>query len=177
MRAITRAAGANLGAVSYHFGSKRGLYESVLDSVFAPLRRRLQAASNQGEAALDRVDGVVRGFFRHLAENPDLPHLLLQEIAAGRQPPDAVVTTMRYVVAGLAQIIRDGQRHGFIRPGDPVLMALSVIAQPVHLTLVSRLAVQILGIDQGDPSERQTIVEHAVRFARSGLAAQVEGSS
>ncbi|HSG82026.1 MAG TPA: helix-turn-helix domain-containing protein, partial [Gemmatimonadota bacterium] len=30
VRAITREAGSNLGAVTYHFGSKEALYDSVL---------------------------------------------------------------------------------------------------------------------------------------------------
>ncbi len=33
IRAITRQARANLGAVTYHFGSKKNLYEEVLRSV------------------------------------------------------------------------------------------------------------------------------------------------
>ncbi|NIQ53600.1 MAG: TetR family transcriptional regulator, partial [Gammaproteobacteria bacterium] len=37
IRMITRAAGANLAAVTYHFGTKRELYGAVLERAFQPL--------------------------------------------------------------------------------------------------------------------------------------------
>jgi AcrR family transcriptional regulator len=171
IRAITRRAHSNLGAVTYHFGSKKALYGTVLDGVFDPLRQRLEPVASGPGSPLERMDGVVRTFFSHLAENPDIPQLLLQQIAAGRRAPTAVVRTMRGILGLLSTIIVEGQQDGSIRPGDPLLMSLSVIAQPVHLTLVRPLARQALGIDLDEPSQRADLVEHAVRFARAGLSA------
>ncbi len=36
VRAITKEAGANLGAVTYHFGTKDALYDAVIDSLVRP---------------------------------------------------------------------------------------------------------------------------------------------
>jgi len=44
LRAITGEAGANLAAVSYHFGSKEGLMEAVIDRRLTPLNERRTAA-------------------------------------------------------------------------------------------------------------------------------------
>src|SRR5690606_25871473 len=90
VRAITRAAGTNLGAVGYHFGSKRGLYEAVLEAVLTPLAERVHPLATARGGVLDRAEATVRAFFEHLADNPDLPHLMLQEIAAGKPPPAPV---------------------------------------------------------------------------------------
>ena len=38
VRDITGSAGANVGAVTYHFGSKEALYQAVLERALAPLR-------------------------------------------------------------------------------------------------------------------------------------------
>ena len=51
MRAITTAAGANLAAVNYHFGSK----ESLIDAVFA---RRLQPINRERLEWLDRLESA-----------------------------------------------------------------------------------------------------------------------
>ena len=174
MRAITRAARANLGAITYHFGSKRALYEAVLDQALAPLPVRVALATEGEGTVLDRAEGAVRAFFDHLAANPDLPQLMLQEIAAGRRAPPPVVRGLGEVMGRLSSLIREGQDAGEIRAGDPVLMGLSLVYQPVHLTLVQRLAREVVGIDQSDPAVRARVVAHAAAFARAGLAAHTE---
>src|SRR5262245_26082168 len=90
IRAITRASGANLGSVTYHFGSKHALYEAVLDRVLSPLGDRVAEAAAQYGSPLDRLEGVIRAFFAHLDANPDMPQLMLQEMAAGKDPPPPV---------------------------------------------------------------------------------------
>ena len=89
IRAITAEAGANLGAVTYHFGSKRKLYAEVLRHGLTPLVDRVgEAAAGKG-APLERLTRVVEVFFDHLATHADVPRLLLQEVSAGRKPPPA----------------------------------------------------------------------------------------
>ena len=94
MRAITREGGANLGAVTYHFGSKRELYAAVLEQGLRPLAARVHAVAQAEGTGLERMLGVVKAYFDHLAENPDLPHLLLQEIAAQINGEDVFQTFM-----------------------------------------------------------------------------------
>lgn len=68
VRAITRAAGANLAAVGYHFGSKEALIEAVIDRRLIPLNRARQAQLDAAiEAAavahhLPVVTDVLRAF-------------------------------------------------------------------------------------------------------------------
>lgn len=49
LRAVTQAAGANLAAVNYHFGSKLGLIQAVLD-------RRLQPMNAERLARLEQLE-------------------------------------------------------------------------------------------------------------------------
>ena len=174
VRAITKEARVNLGAVTYHFGSKHALYDAVLDQVLTPLTERIDHAVDAGGGTLDRAEATVRALFEHLKENPDMPQLMLQEIAAGKPPPAPVARTLGAVSARLAGLVREGQSTGEIRPGDPILQALSLVYQPVHLTLIQRIGRDIMGLDQSDPATRARVVEHAAAFARAGLAARKE---
>jgi AcrR family transcriptional regulator len=174
IRAITKEAHANLGAVTYHFGSKHALYEAVLDQVLSPLAARIERAVAPEGSPLERIDAVVRALFEHLKENPDMPQLMLQEIAAGKTPPAPVVRTLGGASSRLAALVRQGQAAGEIRAGDPLLLALSVVYQPVHLTLVQRIGKEVIGLDQSDPGTRARVVEHAAAFARAGLIARKE---
>ena len=170
VRAITSAAGANLGAITYHFGSKRALYDAVLEQGLRPLLARVQNAVSSEGSALDRMTAVVGAYFEHLSIHPDLPHLLLQEIAAGRQPPAVVLEIVGEVKDSVARLQIEGEADGSVRPGHPTLTALSVIAQPIYLTLVAPVLRTVAQVDLNDAATRKAVVEHASEFVRRGLS-------
>lgn len=167
VRAITGRAGANLGAVTYHFGSKEALYHEVLASMMYPIRDRILEVAKGRGAPLDRLDRVVTTYFRHFANHPDLPHFLIERIASGQTPPPPVGETMKAVLGAVSGIVAEGQREGTIRPGDSILMTLSVISQPVYLTLVQ----QPLRTLANTSVSSEALVAHARAFVRAGLAA------
>lgn len=170
IRAITGEAGANLGAVTYHFGSKEGLYHEVLRRAVTPLRERVQAALASPGSTVDRAMGVVEAYFQHFQHHPDLPRFLLQEISAGRLPPPPVLETMRTIVGEVSALIRAGQESGEIREGHPLLFVLSLISQPIYLALVQQPLAQVLGMDLGTDEAREMARTHLLAFARAGLA-------
>lgn len=174
VRAITTRAGANLGAITYHFESKRALYEAVLESCLAPFAETVVSAAERSGTALDRIESVVRAYFAFLADNPDLPKFMMRELVAGRAPPRAATSKMKRVAGAIAAVVAEGQADGSIREGDPALMALSIISQPIYLT-IARPAVRVAtGLDQADPATHGRIVDHAVGFVRAGLTANPE---
>src|SRR5260370_41917087 len=75
VRAITQRARANLGAVTYHFGSKQALYATVLEQLFGSLRDRVAGASAPSPAAAEPVRAIIPAFFAFLGEYPDAPRL------------------------------------------------------------------------------------------------------
>lgn len=170
IRDITAAAEANLGAVTYHFGSKSGLYEAVIASLAEPFRQRIAHAARGAGAPLERLVHLVREFFEHLYEHPELPRLLVQEIASGRPLPREVLNTLMANHAQIAGLIAEGQRDGSIRAGDPRLMALSIGAQPMFLNVVRQVLHDAIAVDQNDEQMRHAIVENVVQFVVRGLA-------
>ena len=167
VRAITDAAAANLGAVTYHFGSKEGLYVEVLRAAVAPLRDRVYAVVAEHGAPLDRVEAIMRAFFEHFRDNPDVPRLMLQRIAAGQPPPGPVADIVRDVLRTLAGEIAAGQRAGQIRAGHPVRLALSVVAQPIYMSLIRPVLTPLTR--NPDLAELDALVEQAAAFVRAGL--------
>jgi len=174
LRAITGRAGANLGAVTYHFGSKEALYEAVIVSAVAPWLERLQTAREGEGAPLDRLEVVVRAFFEFLYESPDLPRLMLQQLTGSRPMPGAAAEVMRGNIRLVASLIDEGQKDGSIRAGDPQLMALSIGSQPIWLAVARRALQAGVAIDQDDPRTRAELVESVVDFVRTGLSAHPE---
>lgn len=174
VRAITTRARANLGAITYHFGSKRSLYEAVMEAVIAPARDRLEAALAVPGTALDRLDSVLRSFFDYLSENPDLPRFMMQQLMSPRPITKAAVRHVGANVGVLSSVIAAGQKEGTVRGGDPVLLALSIVAQPIYIAIAARLLRETAAIDPFDPRTRERVVDSVVRFVRAGLAAEPE---
>ncbi|KPK58834.1 MAG: hypothetical protein AMS21_10375 [Gemmatimonas sp. SG8_38_2] len=174
VRAITARAGTNLGAITYHFGSKQALYEAVISEGIAPSYQRMSKAVTADGPPLQRVEAVVRAFFDFLHENPDLPPLMMQLLSSARPIPPVAVQTMRANIGLLASLIADGQSDGSIRAGDPRLMALSIGAQPIWLSLARRAIQEGAEIDQDDPETRARVVDSVLDFVRAGLEAHLE---
>lgn len=175
VRAITRQAGTNLGAITYHFGSKRALFEAVMAGVVEPARERLQAATRGPGSPLERVEAMVRAFFEVLFEHPELPQLIVHVMLSSSPVPEVGLQTMRGNVGLLATLIAEGQRDSSIRPGDPQLMALSVAAQPLWLALARRILKEGIGLDVDAPETRSSLIESVVSYVTAGLALRPAG--
>ena len=177
VRDITSAGGANLGAVTYHFGSKDALYQAVLERALGPLRETIAATAQPTGPALDRIEAVLRAMFAYLGDHPELPRLIVQQLAAGTELPPVVAATMQANIGVMTGLIREGQRHGTIRKGDPQLLALSFGGQPIFLALIGHALKQAVGVDPTDPAARKGLVDSVVGLVRAGLQSTKEDPS
>jgi TetR/AcrR family transcriptional regulator len=167
IRQITREAGVNLGAVTYHFGGKRALYGLALERCIGPLAERVEVVAAGSGSALDRLESAVGVFFDYLGERPELPQLMLQETVAGRVPPAGALGLLRGILRVLAGLITEGQAAGQVARGDARLMAVSVVSQPLHLTMVTRV---VEGLEPHEPETRARLLDHAWGFILCGLS-------
>ncbi len=166
VRDLTRRARANLGAVTYYFGSKAALYHAVIAALAEPLVDRIAQAAQALSQPVDRIEAVVRTFLEYIGTHPELPALILRELASGRRLPPPAEEAMRRNFGVLVDAITAGQRDGTVRPGDPVLLALSVMAQPFHFAIASRVVLAAAGINPADAAVRARMVEHIARAVR-----------
>lgn len=174
VRALTEEAGANLGAVTYHFESKEKLYQAILEDVLGPIREHLEMLKSMPFSAPQRLEFFIRGMFQHLQENPDMPRLMVQEIVLGEDPSPQILKTVRVVVSVLTGIIQEGQAVGTIRQGDSVLMALSTLSQPIYLSIMPPILANEEMKKAGVPQPRISPEDHAVDFVMNSLLAQEE---
>ena len=144
VRAITAEAAANLGAITYHFGSKRELYDHVVGSAVRPLAERIEAAVAEAAPVPERVEAVVRTWFDYLAGNPDLPQLMLQELLLAESPPEVVAVPLRRVHVALTGLVEEGQSAGVIRSGPARVQRFRADATSIALFLAKWLTLAFL---------------------------------
>jgi AcrR family transcriptional regulator len=174
IRAITAAAGANLGAVTYHYGSKDALHRAVLETVFGDMAGRVENGARVPGRAVDRLRSVVRALFGFFLEAPDTPRLILHQLVTGEGIPEPVLPFLRRNLGAIRTVVADGMAAREIRPLDPTLVAFTIISQVVWFAIAGREVGAILG---GNPDHarlaaqiEQHVTDVVTRFVTDGGA-------
>lgn len=170
VRDITTAAKANIAAIGYYFESKDGLYAAVLQSLVGPLDERVRWACHLPRPPLDRVEFLARAVFDHIRLRPQMPGIMVRELAGGDDLNPVVIGTFSRLLPVITQVIKDGQRDGTIREGDPVLLVTSILAQPIYLGLARRMLSRLAGLDLQNDATAQRMADHVAAIVRAALA-------
>jgi len=174
VREVCRRAGANIAAVSYHFGGKEELYAEVLRRNFRLALERFPADGGVPPTAPpeDRLRGFIRSFLQRIfVTGPDACHgrILAREMVEPTPALDALVDhEVRGLVAHLESILRE--ILGPQVPAEAGLFCLaSVVSQIVFYQhcrpVISRL---FPGITAEGP-DLQRLEDHIVSFSLAGL--------
>jgi AcrR family transcriptional regulator len=150
VREITTSAGANLGAVTYHFGSKADLYAEVLDGLFDQIATRIEQACIAGATPTEGMRAIVAAVFGYFVEAPDVPRLMVHQLSLGTAPPEVIRRHLRRILAAVDRVVEAGRSCGDFRPVDPVLIAFSLMSQSVWFALAGRTIGPVLfpGVDR-----------------------------
>lgn len=174
VRDITSKAKANLGAVTYHFGSKEALFHAVIERAGTTFVGRFTALAAEQGAPLDRIARIVA----MVLTEPHLPAaMILRELATDRPLPPPMLHLMQRNLGTMAALIREGQRDGSIVKGAPELLAMSVMAQPFLLRVGNRIPRDVAGVDHRNPRTQRRLVTHVVAIVRRSLATHPERRS
>ena len=168
VRQITGQARANLGAVTYHFGSKAALFEAVVERAVRDLHAAMEVAARGGGPPPQRLERLVLAHFAFLHEHPRLRRLILQVLLRDEDLP-AAIQYFRRAMGLVAEVIAEGQKTGHFRAGDPILLAISAMTQSVMFNLMRPMLRRGPGLDLDKAAVRRRVVDHALAFVRAGV--------
>jgi AcrR family transcriptional regulator len=160
VRDITRAARANLGAITYHFGSKERLQLDVLGRLAQGLADRVSAAAESPAPAAARLGAVVHAFFEFFEDDPDAPRIMLRVLANGGAPPPPVLIQQRRVLEAISGIVRAGVSAGELRAVEPFFAAFSIFSQCVWFAVVRPQIAVISGLPIGAAALTAALERH-----------------
>lgn len=160
---IARRAGLNKAMIYYHFDGKRGLYLEILQDMMRALGSRTGAIADSGLAPHDKLAAFVDGFSLEADARPDLPFLMVREMADGARRLDGdTLRLMAAILGNLARILDEGVRAGVFRKAEPFAVYLSLIA-PVVMFRVTAPAREALTRERLAPVaalDRDAFVAH-----------------
>ena len=111
IRKIADISKTNKALIHYHFESKEGLFESVLDHYFEELSQNLHGALISNGPLSDRLIRMFDRYLDFLEKNRNFVHIVHREINGGKQ--------MERVIAHmipLFQFVLQGIREAYPKP-------------------------------------------------------------
>jgi TetR/AcrR family transcriptional regulator, transcriptional repressor for nem operon len=129
VRAVARAAKANLGTFVYHFGSREAFVTELVERWYEPLLARLQLAVEAQGSPLVRLRHAVLGLTDFALQSGSFVGHLLMDAAGGEPAARAFLGSLarRHPVL-LMRLIREAQARGEVVAGDPMHMMMFMMS-------------------------------------------------
>lgn len=180
LRAITRAAGANLASVNYHFQSKDGLVRAVFHRRLGPINRERLAhleACLPGDGAAPEVEAIVRAFVTPplalLADREsgvrDLARLVGRAFSETEEGVrDLLIREFGEVIERFTAALR---RALPALPPEAVYWRFHFMVGAMAHTVANAEMVGRLSGGRCDPSQADALTAHLVAFLVGGVSA------
>jgi len=179
MRELTRAAGVNLSAVNYHFGSKEGLFRELFARRFEPINAARLAELDRLEAAgepnlEDVLEALVAPILELRLRDPRLASLVVQiaaSLTGGKSCPTEGLgevfrqTSERFMAALRRCLPQVPEREQLWRLHCTISVMIGTLLDP-HGCLASTVL-------EGDPRAERELLADLVAFLAAGLRAPV----
>jgi len=119
---IARRAGVNKQLLFYYFGSKQGLYDSVIEQVASELPSSGRSYGKRPHPA-EVLRNAFTDFFQTVSSRPLVARLLVVDSHRGG-PSNPQAQALSSFVAQVRTVVLEGQAHGYFRDDvDPELVA------------------------------------------------------
>lgn len=141
---IAERAGVNKQLIFYYFGSKRGLYEAVMQAAHGHLAVGSPATDVEPEprGPAERIRRTLRSVYSSLADQPELTGLLFRGLADRQANAAELTAFVDALVAEIAALVSEGQGLGYFRDDvDPELAGRQAVVLVIgYLALEGPLA-------------------------------------
>jgi len=151
IRDISAKAGVNVAMVSYYFGSKEKLLESLMLHRIADLRLQLESIVGLEASPIEKMLKVTEVYLHKLAANCDMYKIVQQEMANGkRQINSHSFNEVRTANMDLIRkVVEEGQKQGVFQQAVKVeLLPNLIVGSFMHLTTNRSYYQQILALTE-----------------------------
>lgn len=166
---IAAGLGITKQSILYHFSSKEGLLEAVIDRSAIELADVLEGAIADAGDGFARVEAVVRSVFRLAARRPELLNFVREVTRLGPPAATRLTTRLEPLLARAASFLEAEMDAGNMRRQEPRLLLLAAYSTVIGVATEVEV-LRALGVEPGLRSlvrRRGELIE----FLRSALVA------
>ncbi len=169
-RLIASRAGVNVAMIRYYFGSKEGLFETMVRETFEPMKKQIQLMTH--DSSQKNFIDIMRTYYREMFKVPQFPRLIAQIMHM-----DTSETQRKLLDKVIADISQPMQIVMFdklvdsniLRPdADPKLCKVSYLSLMVFPFIASPALLAVHGIELSEEFLNQ-LIEHNIKLMTHGF--------
>jgi TetR/AcrR family transcriptional regulator len=128
MDEIARRAGVNKATIYYHIGNKETLYAEVLHSVIGSIADSIAVGIQEAQSPEEKVRTYIRNVVRAITDNPQMPPIMMREIASkGQNFPEVVAKDILRIIGIVTDILEEGVQKGAFVETNPFILHMMVL--------------------------------------------------
>jgi TetR/AcrR family transcriptional regulator len=125
---IARRAGVNKATLYYQIGDKDTLYANVIHQVLGNTAQGIAEAVAKAVHPEEKLKAYIHYIANTVDKNPELPPIMMREIASGGQTmPKLVIEDIASVVTNLIEILDQGKKEGVFAQTMPFLIHMMIM--------------------------------------------------
>jgi TetR/AcrR family transcriptional regulator len=154
-------------SVLYHFGSKEGLLEAVIDSAADELAATIEIALDSSDEGWSRIETVVKTVFTLAVRRPERLAVLREVSRLGSPWTTRAMDRMKPLVDRADSFLRTEMKAGRMRQSDPRLLLVSVYSTVMGVAT----EVEVLRAVGIEPTLREAVMRRRelLAFLHSAL--------
>lgn len=131
---IARRADVNKASLYYHIGDKKALYAEVLHNVVGATAQKLSEDIAHVSDPEDKLRTYIRSFTAAINRNPQMPRIMMREIASGGENlPEVFFDDLAVIIATVTGILAEGVKTGVFVETNPVLIHIMIMGALIIL--------------------------------------------
>jgi len=141
---IARRAGVNKATIYYHIGNKETLYAEVIHGVIGKIADAMAVGMQDSQSPEEKIKTYVRNIIHAIADNPQVPPIMMREIASqGQNFPDVVAQDVIRIVGIVADILDEGVKKNVFVETNPFILHMMVIGTVMFYQASSPVRVKL----------------------------------
>lgn len=135
VRELAKEANVNLAMISYYFGSKDKMYETLFENRIAITRTAIRNVSEKNITPLEKLNAVIDIYVEKMMSNRKFQRIMTREMFQSTRPElnAAIVASTSKNKQEVNNIIQEGIKKKLFRKIDVDMTIMTMISTVVHL--------------------------------------------